>query len=225
MNRAASSSVTKAGSRRQRRSFAGGVPVRITGQGNHPPRVFGKSRPGDDVKAAWEILAAMEKVLGAQPREDLLQWMRQRFPVLDSMLQDPPEAGERIFANLSPPASGDPVIQETTPGHETGFQVLLTEEIFGTEFLSSFSACLRQLAKEPYVWMNTQRAESLGLLGCKAIWITAGNVEMKWHLKTSPLVPENTIIMPRLAHAERQMPDLGANRLKTNQVKGADTPI
>jgi NADH-quinone oxidoreductase subunit G len=202
--------------------FKGGTPIGITGHGGHPPREFGKAIPGGDTRAAWEILVEMDGEPDGTSRPKLLKWMGDACPDLTGALQSPGNTDERVLSKAPPPGPEYPCGPETEPGDETGFEVLMTEDVFGTEILSSHSPCLKPLTKAPLVWMNTQSAEALGLNGQGSVWISVDTFRMKWELKISPMVPEGIIIMPRLAHAERRVPDLGGRRLKMNQLSGAD---
>ena len=203
--------------------FKGGIPIAITGDGDHPPREFRNTVPGSQVCAAWEALAMIGDNEGVPSRQQLFAWLIEDYPELDGIQQI--TEGELLRVSAKPSEMERDIRQTPNSGTpaETGLEILLTEECFGTECLSHFSPWLQQLEKEAYICMNTKQAQDFELSGYDSIWVTLDSLKLKMKLKCSVKVPEDVIILPRLAHAEMRMPDLRGRRLSRKQFKGADT--
>ncbi|MCG6909806.1 MAG: NADH-quinone oxidoreductase subunit NuoG [Deltaproteobacteria bacterium] len=203
--------------------FKGGMPISITGGGDHPPRTFRETVPGSDTCAAWQALDMIGGSEGVFSRQRLLAWLIDAHPELDGIQQLSGDEPLRISAK------GPDMEREVRPAPESGasagtnFEILLTEACFGTECLSHFSPPLQKLAKEPYIWMNAKQAEACGFSGYNSLWITMDSLSLKIKLRRSVKVPEGLVIMPRLSHAEMHMPDMGGRRLGRKQFRGADT--
>ena len=143
----------------------GGAPVRDTGAGDHPPRVFGLGLPGSDPRPAWRILAGLAGAAGDETQPDRLRRdvaaAAPRHAVLRELPALPADGlrlrlGDERAARFEPAPSGP----ETAPDE---FEVVVTERTFETEELSGYSACLHALHEPPFVGLHPRDAAALGL--------------------------------------------------------------
>ena len=75
------------------------------------------------------------------------------FPEEGLRLASKNPSADRFHSNLPPPAAADP----------NEVEIILTERTFGTEELSSYSACLESLEEEPFAGLHRTDAEPLGI--------------------------------------------------------------
>jgi NADH-quinone oxidoreductase subunit G len=145
--------------------LAGGAPVRDTGAGDHPPRVFGLGLPGSDPRPAWRILAGLAGEAGDETppgrlRRDVAA-AGSRHAALRELPALPADGlrlrlGDERAARFEPAPSRP----ETAPDE---FEVVVAERTFGTEELSGYSACLHALHEPPFVGLHPRDAAALGL--------------------------------------------------------------
>ena len=175
--------------------FEPGLPIRETGDGDHPPREFRADTPGDAPEAAWRILAG---ILGLQ---DNLTAVRRRLATEDPRLQDLPSAtpgdpGSRLAAVGIRPADRDQPLVETLA--EPSLPLLAVPSFAEFDWLSHLSAPLRPLAAEPAAWLHPRVADRLGLSEGDAARLTTAEGHSRVRVHLSPAMADNLIIVPHL---------------------------
>jgi anaerobic selenocysteine-containing dehydrogenase len=113
-------------------------------------------------------------------------------------LSDFPEEGVRLVSknpsadgfhsNLQPPEAAD----------SNEFAIILTERTFGTEELSSYSACLTSLEEEPFAGLHRQDAETLGVRAGDRIAIRTGNSALELVANVFDNMAPGVLVVPRL---------------------------
>jgi len=174
-------------------AYAGGIPIAITGKGDHPPRVFSSGIPGGDILPAWKIIYELSGGKIPEAGEALLSSIAEVVSELPEFFKVMNEDGVRIdlkkfSVSASPPASipksGD-------------FLLLPVSSIFGDEPLSSFSSWLKELENPPSLWMSTADAEKLGAASGDQVRLNLKFSSIELALRVSAWIPEGILVMPR----------------------------
>jgi NADH-quinone oxidoreductase subunit G len=176
-------------------AFAPGLPIRETGGGDHPPRVFEAATPGSLPIAAWQLLA---KLTGRDA--DLLSIHRElestdaRFAGLT--LIAPEREGTRISGTgiRSPEenAHGNaPLATDELP-------LLVVDSMFGSERLASFSATLQQVAEQPRLLLHPDLAARLQLQDGDIVILQTEPVTLSLVLQTNPNMTNDLAIANRI---------------------------
>jgi len=181
-------------------AFAGGTPVRETGGRDHPPRVFGSGLPGSGPQPAGQLLA---RLAGDSMASGPAAWRECLVgagsgPAGPSDTGAIPEEGFRLtpknqsvdpfHSNLRPVAAADP----------NELEVILTERTFGTEELSTYSACLEALEDVPFAGVPRNDAEALGIRDGDRIAIRTENGELEMVARVHDNMAAGVVMIPRL---------------------------
>jgi len=177
-------------------AFAGGAPILETGGGDHPPRVYGAGLPGADPLPAGQIMARLagEPALGGtihsskHPDEKHAKLGGIALPDEGMRVALKDQTAERFKSELPPQA---------TAGSEE-LEIILTERVFGSEELSSYSTCLETLADEPFAGMHRTDAESIGIRDGDRIAIRTGNSTVELVAKVYDNMAAGVLAVPRL---------------------------
>jgi NADH-quinone oxidoreductase subunit G len=181
-------------------ALAGGTPVLETGGGDHPPRVYGAGLPGADPQPAGQIMARLAgDEMPAEMKRRQNDGYRSNLPLADlATVTALPEEGmrlasknpskDRFHSDLSPPAAADP----------NELELVLTERTFGTEELSTYSACLESLEEEPFAGLHRTDAEPLGLRDGDRIAVRAGDDTVALAVKVFDNMAPGIVVVPRL---------------------------
>ena len=148
----------------------GGIPIEQISEGHHPPRIFRSDVPGGEPKAAWQILDEFSHSMASTPQTSLhglWAWMARDNPIFANLhsLENSLE-GVRVLpvqqnGNLF---SLDGLERwKKKPPSVDSLELLLVDWTFGTEELSSYSKHIRQVEKEPRLFMHPKDALKTGL--------------------------------------------------------------
>jgi NADH-quinone oxidoreductase subunit G len=201
-------------------AFAGGASILETGGGDHPPRVFGAGLPGADPRPAGQILARLAGEARLSEPEALLAAFAGSLPPSDMpaavaawpeeglrlVSQDP--AADRFHSSLPPAAAAD----------ANELEILPIERTFGTEELSSYSACLETLEEEPFAGLHRSEALALGLRDGDRIALRTENVAVELAVKVFDHMAPGVMVVPRLRR--RPWPALG-KRIRRQEIRKA----
>ncbi len=173
-------------------AIAPGIPIRVTGHGDHPPRSFLATTPGSQPRPAWAALAELLEV-----EVDLASLRRQiaqadpRFAPLVGL--DPEGEGLRLGA-----AAAKPAIPAQHPADPPDLPLLVTETLFGSELLSAHSAPLAAVTPAPYVLLHPATAAELGLAEAGAAQLSTPFGQARVALRTSAEMSPGLVVVPRL---------------------------
>jgi len=134
-----------------------GEPLRITGDGGHPPRRFSHETPGDQPRSAAEFIAN----LVGQPVT--INDLRQQIAADDDRFSglDQPEQGMLCRANGELPTT---VNREDVPGKGDDLLHLLpVADLFGSGPLLSYCSALDAVRSAPCVVLSESDAASIGV--------------------------------------------------------------
>jgi NADH-quinone oxidoreductase subunit G len=181
-------------------AFAGGTPVLETGGGDHPPRVYGAGLPGADPQPAGHIMALLAgDAIPAEMKRRQNDCYRSNpqladlatvtaFPEEGMRLASKNPSKDRFHSDLSSPAAADP----------NELEIILAERTFGTEELSTYSACLETLEDEPFAGLHRTDAEPLGLRDGDRIAIRAGDDTVALAVNVFDNMAPGVVVVPRL---------------------------
>jgi NADH-quinone oxidoreductase subunit G len=145
------------------RIFEGGASIQDTGAGSHPPRVYGQGVPGSDPMPAGWVLALLgggeSEVAAADRAERLRRDIARAAPAHPALGELPtiPEDGVRLRLGAAERERFRPLPVQPEPAPD-GLEVVITERTFGTEELSSYSACIRPLAEGSFIGLHPRDA-------------------------------------------------------------------
>ena len=180
-------------------AHCGGVPIeQITG-GGHPPRTFRNDIPGNEPRAAWQILADLGDLLTLPgdwkglSREGLMSWMAREDPPFANMHKiDLSSEGARLISSQGKEESFsvNPILPAANPAAVDSLEVLFVDWTFGTEELSRYSSHIEQAEPPPCLRMHPKDAEERGLKSRDRVIL---------HLEGGPLEIE-VIVAENMAH-------------------------
>jgi NADH-quinone oxidoreductase subunit G len=205
-------------------AFAGGIPIAQTGGGDHPTRVYGAGMPGSEARSAWQILAKLADVelhLEEKPRFKLWNWMVETvhgmdaLPVIDAL----PADGIRIEPGFQPPARFS--VEGIAKGENFAgnFELIPVEWTFGTEELSAHSACLKELAEIPCIFMNRGEAQRLSLTDGDRLSIELDSGTIEARLQAEADMAAGTLVFPRHQDLNWQKMNMGLNLVRPEHIR------
>ena len=176
-------------------AFAPGIPIRVTGKGDHPPRSFRSDTPGDEPRPAWAILsplAGANRSLATLRRE--LAAADPRFAGLPGL--DPEAGGLRVAGDgVLPPLDGAP-LPSCVP--EKTLRLLPVESFVGSELFAHFSAPLAPLRPVPEVLLHPADAARLGLAAGARARLTTRFGHLLTTVRLAQDMAPGLAIVPRL---------------------------
>jgi NADH-quinone oxidoreductase subunit G len=206
---------------------SGGIPLLQTGEGDHPPRLYGVGIPGGEPRPAWMILAELCNFISSsgkkagpeapQSIEDLWGWMAQEDPIFSKVRspfgEDEIREGVRLIPDRSqgkpftPPPPPSPWGGEGREGVTSSFEgkidktnsltLHLVDWTFGTEELAGYSPIIQQAEKNPCLLMQAQDASRLGLQDKDKVIITQDGGSFEVELSVVQNMAPGVIILPR----------------------------
>jgi len=179
------------------RVFQPGLPIRVTGAGNHPPREFVPETPGALPCPAWAVLA---EFLGIEPE---LRNIRRQLTEVDPRFAgltriSAGDEGRRVEGGgmLPPPAPA--IFPHCQPART--IPLLVVENLFGSEILAGFSAPMDAVRPEPFVLLHPRDAEALGLADGDRAHLVAERGRALVRVQVTSAMAAGAAIVPRLRH-------------------------
>jgi NADH-quinone oxidoreductase subunit G len=181
-------------------AHCGGIPIEQISGGGHPLRVFRSDIPGNEPKAAWQILAELSDALAlpgdwkSMTRDLLWQWMAQENPIFSRIVDGiriyPKRDEENLFSTTWLDQKGRDRLDDE-------LELLLVDWTFETEELSAFSNFIRQVEKGPFLLMHPEDASRANLINSSkvALQLDGGRLEVK--LSLSDRMAPGVVVLPR----------------------------
>lgn len=176
-------------------AFDPGMPIRVTGGGDHPPRTFEPATPGSEPRPAWTSLAALRNEhpsLAAIRRE--IEAADPRFAGLSTL--DPEGSGRRVCG------AGDlpPEVPFTRSLRSPGESLCLVpaESLFGSEPLSACSPVLDPVRPAPEIWLHLDDAKRLGLSEGERVAVDSDFGRVSASLRLSAAMAAGVAVLPRI---------------------------
>ena len=171
-----------------------GLPIRETGQGDHPPREFFRETPGATTEADWWLLARL------LDRDADLAALRRaiaegdtRFASLAELAAETEGVRLQVSGPLPPPAERD--LQHAATDVLT---LLAIADRLGSHWLAHLSAPLATTTPQPYVLLHPVLAARLGLAEGDRARLTThfGHCTVTVHVE--PGMVEDQVLVPQL---------------------------
>ena len=171
-----------------------GTPIRVTGQGGHPPREFFREAPGSTPEPDWRLLARL------LDRETELAAVRKaiakadaRFAPLAKIAAE--TEGERLQLSGPLPPAAEQGLQHAATDALT---LLAIPDRIGSHWLAHLSAPLAATVAQPYIILHPALAARLGLAEGDRARLTThfGHCTVAVHVE--PGMVEDQILAPQL---------------------------
>jgi NADH-quinone oxidoreductase subunit G len=203
-------------------AHSGGIPIEQISGGHHPPRAFRGDIPGNDPKAAWQILAELLDAFDlpgewrAMRRDHLWKWMAGENPLFanlsDGVRLHLEETKENLFS-MEWLTQGE---KDRLDGH---FELLLVDWTFGTEELSTFSKYIREVEREPSLLMHPKDASRLNLMNQDRVVLQLDGGKLEVKLSISENMAPGILVLPRHHQLEWQKLQTLPARVSFNQIE------
>jgi NADH-quinone oxidoreductase subunit G len=177
--------------------FSPGEPLRITGQGSHPPRSFSTSTPGALPCQAWAVLAELCDL----PIN--LAEIRQKLAAEEPRLVGLPAlAAEGTGTSIQNGDRRSPSSLSIATGQVDTLQLLVCETLYGSDLLSAYSAPLDPVRPQAYLLLHELDATRLGIAADDLVLLSAGEDQLTLPVKLSDRMAAGVVIVPHLRHTE-----------------------
>lgn len=174
-------------------AHAGGIPIKITGNNNHPPRVIRPGIPGGDIPSAWETALRLAGIEPPADSERMADWMVRVFPFLEP-IRDPVPRGARIFMPESRRKSEKSIRTKAVRGD---FMFISAAAVLGDEPLSSHSPCLESYFRPPELWMAFSEANTYNAAEGSAVCLDVAGQRLHLRLRISENVAPGVLLVYR----------------------------
>jgi len=202
--------------------LAPGTPIRVTGEGSHPPRIFERQTPGSLPRPAWAAVAALtgSPLSLAAIRRDLA---RHDARFAGAVELAPGGEGIRIAGEKGSPAAPRP--NQPEEGSSTPLRVLATETLFGSEILSHYSAPLAAVVPSPTVFLHPQDAASFDIADGDRVRLVTSRGRVTVEASLSDRMAAGVMVVPRLRGTplERFVPGVTPAEVRIEK-EGGDLP-
>lgn len=180
-------------------AFGGGAPVRETG-GGHPPRVYRAAPPGGDPQPAGQILLRLAGEAAAFERGAGREHLAAAIPELAALDggEALPEQGLRLALREQADGRFQSVVPAAAAAGPDELDIVLTDRVFGSEELSSYSACLAPLEEAPFVGLSRQDAGILGIQSGDRLEIRTAGGEVRLAARVFDRMAAGVVLVPRL---------------------------
>jgi NADH-quinone oxidoreductase subunit G len=202
----------------------GGTPISQVDGGKHPPRTFLDHVPGGDPKAAHVTLDELYAAIAGKEKGrlvgDIFDWLAQEDPVFEPIRSVSQKLSGFRFSlqTRGTPDFSIPIRGGRSSGQE-GFELLLTERIFGTEELSRYSVFTQQAETAPAAFLHPEDAQRLGLSEGDRLSISLEGGELVVGLCMVPTMAKGIVIIPRHRQLDWQKTSRWPVRLKDEQIR------
>ncbi|MDM8537742.1 molybdopterin-dependent oxidoreductase, partial [Desulfobacterales bacterium HSG17] len=177
-----------------KKAFSGGLPIEQTSMGDHPPREFRHDIPGTDFIRACDALSQLAQI---SLDDDLLSQTHFSFSNI--------EKNETKRFNHK--------WENKNINDKNFMELIIVDQTFGTEILSSCSPCLQELETDPYLFMHKNDAAKLDINQGETIKIELDdNINFKISIKILDNMAEGVMILPKYRKLAYQL--FGKNRKK-----------
>jgi NADH-quinone oxidoreductase subunit G len=210
-------------------AFQGGLPITQVSGGSHPPRFFREDIPGHEARPAWQALDELSDGT-CEPRKkrmytELMQWLVETHPVFSDLLPVDafPDTGVRLNPGQVIVVSNEqdrPVEPQLHRKPDGDLELITVDWTFGTEELSVRSPYLRQMEKEPYLFLSKTDAAQLGISDGDrmAIRSDAGTIDV--HAAVVENMAPGILMLPRHHRLDWQHLEALKMTLNKNQILG-----
>ncbi len=206
-------------------AYRGGIPIALVGGGDHPPRIYGTGIPGNEPAAAWQLLAYLIDD-GHQPvakdlRAGIWHWLAETESGFKNLgaIEEIPDDGVRIYwtPDFSARFSIQPSIE--TFASDDPLELIAVERTFGTEELSSYSECLKDLEESPSILMCRTDAVKLNLAAGDMMSLELDGGTLEANLRIVDNMAAGTLVIPRHKELDWQKMGTGKTWVRRDQIR------
>ncbi|PLX86436.1 MAG: NADH dehydrogenase (quinone) subunit G [Desulfuromonas sp.] len=177
------------------RVFEPGIPISVSGGGDHPPRTFRPDTPGEQPLPAWAVL----EMLRGRPAE--LTAVRSELVESDARFSGLEEleaggTGQRVTGSGTLPPAGEPPLPGCTPGGT--LQLLSVDAFAGSEPFSALSGPLVAIRPEPHLLISPADAERLDIEDGAPVRLTTERGHLALPARHAAPLPPGLLLLPRL---------------------------
>lgn len=182
-------------------AFACGTPMSQTLENGHPPRTFSLGIPGSEPRPSWDILTRLADLSGMSccpPGETPHPWhgVASASPVLAALSPDTwPHDGVLLLPEkgCGPGLAARP----SAPAPDSGADLIITEQAFGTEELSSYGTILKSLAPTPQVVLHSLDATTIALREGDYVHMACEIGAVQCSVRMVENMARSTVVLPR----------------------------
>jgi NADH-quinone oxidoreductase subunit G len=183
----------------------GGIPIHLVSGGSHPPRTFESHIPGGEAKPAAAALADLGAHLFLEDKapfeKDTWPWLAKENPLFDGVRSvDAEGPGIRVIPDRAPHGVFSSRVQdpiERISQQEDGLELLIVDQVFGTEELSGFSPYAKRADTEPHLILHRKEAGRLNLSNGDKVILHLPGGSLELGVKTAENMAWGVIVMPR----------------------------
>jgi NADH-quinone oxidoreductase subunit G len=199
-------------------AYKGGLSIVESGSGDHPPRLYGAGIPAADTRPAWQLLADLTDK-NTSTIDDRV-WLADIIPEIADLPSwaDIADDGVRLqsAANADLRFKGQNAFAIDKSGtQDSGLELILVEQTFGTEELSAYASCLKELESEPCATMHTRDADAFQLQNGDRIEIETDSGSLEILLRVTDNMAAGILLVPR--HHKLEWQNLGTGRMQISK--------
>ena len=208
-------------------AYRGGRPVSQISGGSHPPRSFRHNIPGGEAEPAWQVLSELTaKTPEPQQKEiypDLMKWLAETHPLFSNLFPVDvfPDTGIRISPGQNIGirtardrfAAAQPALKSSDK-----LELITVDWTFGTEELSACSPYLKQIEKDPCLFMQSDDAAQLGISNGDTIAIRSVPGIVNVQVGVVENMARGVLVMPRHRKLDWQHLDALRITVSKNQI-------
>jgi len=174
-------------------AYRGGISIRQTGGGDHPPRVYASDIPGTDPRPAARILADL---VGSDWHFEPDRWPS-FLPWLSADGDARAEDGRRLDLRGEPRRHFAAPVPPASAPSRPEFALLAVDWTFGTEALSRRSHCLQAVESPPCILLHRDDARRLHLTDGDTVMLETDAGSLALPLRTSAEMATGMVVIPR----------------------------
>jgi NADH-quinone oxidoreductase subunit G len=206
-------------------AYRGGIPIALTGGGDHPPRIYDTGISSNAPAAAWQLLAYLIDD-GQQPaakdlRAGIWNWLSETESGFKDLgaIEEIPADGVRFYRapDFSARFSMQPP-NDSSAGDDR-LELIAVEWTFGTEELSSYSECLTDLGGSPGIFMCRTDAEKLHLAAGDLVSLELDSGRLEANLRVVDNMAAGMLVIPRHKNLDWQTMDTGKTWVRRDQIR------
>jgi len=212
-------------------AFQGGRPIVQVSGGSHPPRSFREDIPGHESRPAWQALAELREGTSESRKNEmyteLMQWLVEAHPMFSDILYVDafPDSGVRLN-----PGQGigtriqrhRPVAPHSDFKPDNDLELITVDWTFGTEELSVRSPYLRQMEKDPCLFLSKIDAAQLGISDGDKVVIRSDAGKINVHAAVVENMASRILVLPRHHRLDWQHLEALKITLNKKQILGID---
>jgi NADH-quinone oxidoreductase subunit G len=206
-------------------AYRGGTSVALTGGGDHPPRIYGTGIPGHEPEPAWQLLAYLIED-GQQPmakdlRAGIWKWLAEAESGFKDLgpIEKIPDDGARFYRA---PDFSERFSSEQSSGSSVSgdyLELIAVERTFGTEELSSYSECLKDLEEGPNIFICRTDAGKLKLTEGDMVSLELDSGNLEANLRIADHMAAGMLVIPRYQELDWQKLGTGRTLVRKDQIR------